>query len=519
MPLRSYAHKTAILILITTLIRGFLTTFLELGNDESYYYTYALQPDWNHFDHPPLIGIFIRIFTLNLQWVNDFSMRLPSIVGAAICTWLIFRCGSLLKNQRTGWLAAILYNTSIFTSFASGLLILPDSVQLVFWLWGVYLSLQLILIPTNEKSENYRILLLGVVIGLATMCKVHGVFLWVGLGAFIVLHDRKLLRNPVLYLSVLLTLLIISPIYFWNLHYDFVTWRFHSERVVVQESGVDLGGFLQTLIDMFIYFSPFNVIIYILSLFHLRKTSFPGQSLKLLCWMAFPIIIATLTVSLFRTTLVHWSGPGHVGLMIIAAYVMDDSIDLPKNIYKPFLNLTIASMGIFVILGVTGTNYIPGTTRDSRLPELGKNDITLERYGWNYLRNQFDQIRQTEIREGRMNINSPIILARWYPGCHYLYYIGRPLGIPVIGLGPVDQIHKYAWLNNMQGYISRGDNGYFISTSNYFEDPYELFDEDFERIVYIDRIPLLRSGATVRYWYIYRLEMAVRDMGKYYIDE
>src|SRR5690606_24129092 len=158
--------------------------------------------------------------------------------------------------------------------------ILPDSVQLVFWLWGVYLSLQLILIPTNDKSENYRILLLGVVIGLATMCKVHGVFLWVGLGAFIVLHDRKLLRNPVLYLSVLLTLLLISLIYFWNLHYDFVAWWFHSERFVVQQSEVDPIDFLQTLISLFIYFSPFNVIIYILSLIHLTKTSLPGQSLK-----------------------------------------------------------------------------------------------------------------------------------------------------------------------------------------------------------------------------------------------
>ena len=58
-------------LLIVAAIKIFFSFFLELGNDESYYYTYALKPQLNYFDHPPMVGILMRITTLNLSFVND----------------------------------------------------------------------------------------------------------------------------------------------------------------------------------------------------------------------------------------------------------------------------------------------------------------------------------------------------------------------------------------------------------------------------------------------------------------
>lgn len=46
------------IIISSVLIRGFLAWYVELGNDEVYYWTYALYPDWSHFDHPPMVGFF-----------------------------------------------------------------------------------------------------------------------------------------------------------------------------------------------------------------------------------------------------------------------------------------------------------------------------------------------------------------------------------------------------------------------------------------------------------------------------
>lgn len=101
------------IVLVSTAIRCCLAYSVELGNDEVYYFTYAVQPDWNHFDHPPLVGLFIRLFTLNLYWLDGLSVRLPAILGAAVGKWLIAGCGKLLRSERTGLVAAVLYNTSL----------------------------------------------------------------------------------------------------------------------------------------------------------------------------------------------------------------------------------------------------------------------------------------------------------------------------------------------------------------------------------------------------------------------
>ena len=69
-----------ILLTVSALIRGFLAYFIEFGNDEVYYWTYAMYPDWSHFDHPPMVGWFIQLFSGNLLFTNEFFLRLSSVI-------------------------------------------------------------------------------------------------------------------------------------------------------------------------------------------------------------------------------------------------------------------------------------------------------------------------------------------------------------------------------------------------------------------------------------------------------
>jgi hypothetical protein len=52
---RQYPKKVLWLIIISAVVKLITASLLELGNDEVYYWTYALQPDWNHF-RPPAHG-------------------------------------------------------------------------------------------------------------------------------------------------------------------------------------------------------------------------------------------------------------------------------------------------------------------------------------------------------------------------------------------------------------------------------------------------------------------------------
>src|SRR4249919_2385129 len=128
-----------ILILVSSVIRLVVAASLELGNDEVYYQTYAGHLQWNYFDHPPMVALLIKISTLNFLLHHDFFIRLGPILCAAAGTWLIYKIGTRIRNARTGWFAAILYNTSFYTSIIAGTFILPDSPEVIFWLLALYI--------------------------------------------------------------------------------------------------------------------------------------------------------------------------------------------------------------------------------------------------------------------------------------------------------------------------------------------------------------------------------------------
>ena len=100
-----------ILMLVSLVIRCFLADFHEFGNDEVYYWTYALYPDWSHFDHPGMLGWTMQLFSLNLLFDSEFALRLSSLVFMTVNTWLMYLIGTELKNKITGFYAALLFTT------------------------------------------------------------------------------------------------------------------------------------------------------------------------------------------------------------------------------------------------------------------------------------------------------------------------------------------------------------------------------------------------------------------------
>ncbi len=110
-----YTKKVIALIIACSILRIIIASTVELANDESYYWLYSQDLKWNYFDHPPMVAIWIRLFTLNL-WLEKYVMflRLGSIVGCALSTWFMYKCVATLSNERAGWFAACLYNASFY---------------------------------------------------------------------------------------------------------------------------------------------------------------------------------------------------------------------------------------------------------------------------------------------------------------------------------------------------------------------------------------------------------------------
>ena len=105
-----------IVISINLIIKAISASVIELGNDEVYYWTYALFPDWSHFDHPPMVGFMIQLFTLNLTYHSELFMRLSSLILSSASIILLFYLVKRIYSQQAAYISVILF-TGIFNDF------------------------------------------------------------------------------------------------------------------------------------------------------------------------------------------------------------------------------------------------------------------------------------------------------------------------------------------------------------------------------------------------------------------
>ena len=257
------------LLLGSAVVRGVLAAWMEFGNDEVYYWTYALYPDWSHFDHPPMVGWVIQLFSLNLLFDSEFFIRLASVVFMTANTYIIYRIGKDIKNAQTGLYAALLFTASIYAFVITGIFIMPDTPLMLFWLLAVWMAVKyfstLCVIARHEAIQGkHYLLLFGLFAGLAMLSKYSGVFLWVGMGLYILIFNRKQLKNPYLYLSLLISAICCIPILYWNLKYGFISFSFHGERV--GGGSLNFGTFGTELAGEFFYNNPVNVVLSVIAI-------------------------------------------------------------------------------------------------------------------------------------------------------------------------------------------------------------------------------------------------------------
>ena len=492
-----------ILIIISTIIRLFLAGFIEFGNDEVYYWTYALYPDLSHFDHPPMVGWVIQLFTLNLFFQDEIFIRLGAILFSSLNIYLIFIIGIWVRNIRTGFFSALLYTASIYGFIISGTFILPDAPQMFFW----FLSLYFLIRWQKSKGNAGWILLFGIASGLAMISKHTSVFLWVGAGLYILFYSRKNLLKPSLYLSLIISLSFLIPVILWNVNNEWISFTYQGERVNFFGSGFRMDFLITELAGQIAYNNPVNFVIIIISLIALiKKRVFIDQDSKhLLLLTGLPIIIIFILFSLFRQTLPHWSAPGYLTLMILAASYIDD-VSKDKRLIPGSIKGALALLVLVIILGIGQIKFgLLIHDDNTNIEKLGKKDFSLDMYGWDQLKEKFkdEVLSQDKYSSG---ISDPIISYRWFPAANIDYYLARPLGMQVKAIGGLERIHKYAWINHDRGGFEKGSDAWFITFSTDFYHPEELYHQYYKNIYAVDTLDIIRRDRIVKKAFIFRME-------------
>ena len=477
-----------------------LASVYGLANDEAYYWLYSQHMEWNYFDHPPMVAVWIRLFTFNLHFQQlEGFVRLGSIVSYALSAYIIYKATALLKSEKAGWYAACMYTASFYAGISAGIFILPDAPQMLFWT----LSMWMIARITRNEKNTWSWILLGVSTGLCIMSKVHGVFIWLGILLFAITNKRGWLLKPQFYLALVITLAIASPILYWNIQNHFVTYRFHSERVEIHQFSIDTKSFGKELLGQLFFNNPFNVIVIILGCIALLKHKLPQiPALKIYLFTGFSLSFTLLFISLFRKTLPHWNGPAYVSLLPIAA------IYLTGEKRKTYTCLPVWALGghiVFLIGWYIILNYYPGTFGSYDKYKLGKGDITLDMYDWKSAGKSFINFYRKDVKNGRMPEGTPVVCYKWW-GAHLEYYFCQPDHIPMFGLGIMNDLHDYMWTNKIRGRSKPDMNNVYciVPSDEYynFRRAYSGYYSSFDLATVINTF---RGGKPAHSFYVYRL--------------
>jgi 4-amino-4-deoxy-L-arabinose transferase-like glycosyltransferase len=202
--------KTLKLTLLALFLFQILVSMgFELAHDEAYYWIYSRHLDWGYFDHPPFVGVVIKLFSF-----------LPPSEWAVRFGFILLQFGSLFFLFALG--ASPLVSTLLFFSFPlasfTGLLALPD-IPLLFMTGAYCYALKKYL-----EKDSFRIsLCLGLIIALLFYAKYHGVLLIL----FTILALPKILARKSFYLVALVALVCFFPHLWWQYQHDFSTLRYH----------------------------------------------------------------------------------------------------------------------------------------------------------------------------------------------------------------------------------------------------------------------------------------------------
>lgn len=505
-------NKTVlIIILISALLRGFLASVLELGNDEVYYWTYALYPDWSHYDHPPMVGLFIQLFSLNLSLDSEFFIRLASIVSGSVCAYFIYQIAKEIKNETTGIISVLLYLSSFYATVIVGVFILPDTPLCLFWLASVFLMLKIINLDPSHKEFSKHFILLGFAIAFALLSKYSGVLLWLGFLSYLFIYDRSKMRNKSFLIFNLICLLGLVPILYWNFTNDFASFQFHSGRIGLES--LSFNGFFKELGGEFLYHNPIVFGLTLLAILNWcrRRLNIQPKYIRLLFFISLPLIFMVFAVSLFRSSLPHWSGPAYLTLLILPAIYIQQ-----KSSAK--LKYGLISFCILILFSGLAIGYSQIKNGVFKLDEphsmftKGQNDPSLDMVGWEQLADQFALGYQQDLKDKLIDKNTVLISDRWFPAAHLDYYVARPLGLKLLLIGSIEDQHKYHWINAERGLMAIGDDAYYITLSTMYNNPKDSFSEYFEYIDLSICIPILRNDEIVKYAFVYNLHNLKKNL-------
>ena len=211
-------------ILFSILLRLVCLDLSNLLVEEAYYWNYANHLDFSYLDHPPMVALLIRAFTLSLG-LSEWSVRLPSMLCWGIAAFFSYQLTELMR-PKSGIYSVFLLSILPFF-FVQSWVMTPDQPLLACWSACLYCLYRAMVL-----GEARYWLWTGVGLGLGLLSKYTIVLL--GPCIFVYLLWVPAARvwffrwQP--YVAVMIATVFFIPVIYWNYQHEWISFAFQSSR-------------------------------------------------------------------------------------------------------------------------------------------------------------------------------------------------------------------------------------------------------------------------------------------------
>ncbi len=392
-------------LLLWTLVPTLSNTNLPLDTIEAL--AWASNLDWGFNKHPPFSAFAIEFF-FKMFGNNDWAYYLLSQIFVLISFFFVWKFSNEILEDKTHSLLSVLLLSSIyFYNFTTPEFNVNIS-QLPFWALSVFFFWKGL-----NLNKNINWILFGVFSALGFLSKYLFIYILIALFIFFILNIKKYRKSLKGYLlSILISLIILTPHFIWLFENNFVTIFYGINRSGLSEFNIikHFMNPIELLIKQIIILIPFFLMI--LTIFKRLKLNINIRDKKIVFLLSINLIpillmlaISLLTGAKIRTM---WMTPFYLFFGTLFFSIFKNFIDLKKikRFYYTFLFFFILSPMIYLVVSLVD--------KTKRTDYPGKEIARLVQNKWN---------------DNFINEIKIVIGDEWYAGNLSYHLYSRPVWV------------------------------------------------------------------------------------------
>ncbi len=291
-----------IFLLAMSLLRAAYVAWgpFDLSPDEAHYWEWSRRLDLSYYSKGPGVAYVIWFFT-RIFGPTELGVRFGAIVFSGFVSYMVFLIGrDMFGSVKSGFYAAVLIN--ITPIFSAGAVLMTTDVLFLFF-WAVALYCVFTALKRQSASWWYAA---GAAIGVGFLCKYTIVLLIPCIILYLIFSkdDRDWLKRKEPYIAALISLVIVTPVIYWNISHGQVTIKHTMGQVNAGGGGVSLIGPLEFIASQIGFITPLVFTALVYGVWLCAKTGFKdngdGRRGALLSFFASAPVFAFFIIMSFR---------------------------------------------------------------------------------------------------------------------------------------------------------------------------------------------------------------------------